>query len=349
MWFKNIRLYCLTQPFELSSENFELQLADHAFIPCSNYDKSRIGWVSPMGNAAPDLNAASAEGTGSVGSVESGEDVEEGADESSEVAPLLTHTVGNYIMLCAQMQDRLLPASVVREATEEKVAEIEARQGRKVYRKEKREIQDDVYSYLLPRAFTRSTKVYAYISREENLLVVDAASAPKAEDLLNLLRDTLGSFPVALPDSTRAPSDVMTRWLKEQSATDNFHIHADCELVNPKDGSNVVRCKSQDLEGDEIQAHLDAGKQVRQLGVQWNNQLSCSIVEDLTIRRLRFEDIREESDNFEEESQAQKFDQEFVLMTLQLNAFFKAFFNAFGGLEDPRNKELPDNRNKEGF
>ena len=322
MWFKNLRLYCLTQPFDLPQEAFESQLADHAFIPCNNYEKSRIGWVGPLGSVVL-------------------------MDEDEEVAPMLTHIAGNYIMLCAQMQDRLLPASVVREATQEKVAELEARQARKIYRKEKREIQDDVYGALLPRAFTRSIRVYAYISRAENLLVVDATSSSKAEDLLNLIRDTLGSFPVSLPDSKSPPSDVMTRWLKEQKATNNFEIHNDCELFNPKDGSNVIRCKGQDLESDEIEAHLDAGKQARQLGVQWNNQLSCIIVEDLSIKRLRFENISEESDNFEEESPAKKFDQEFVLMTLQLSAFFKSLFNAFGGLEDPKNKVLPDNRNKE--
>jgi len=81
--------------------------------------------------------------------------------------------------------------------------------------------------------------------------------------------------------------------------------------------------------------------------VLWNNQLSCSIAEDLTIKRLRFEEIKEELESFDEESPAQKFDQEFALMTLQLSAFFKSLFEAFGGLEDPRNKLLPDNRNKE--
>jgi hypothetical protein len=34
-------------------------------------------------------------------------------------------------------------------------------------------------------------------------------------------------------------------------------------------------------------------------------------------------------------------------MTLQLSAFFKSLFEAFGGLEDPSHKLLPDNRNKE--
>lgn len=321
MWFKNLRLYCLTQPFDMSVEDLESHLAEQAFVPCANYEKSRIGWISPLGNDAP-------------------------VDEEDGVAPPLTHAVGDYIMLCAQKQDRLLPASVVREAADEKIAEIEQRQARKIFRKEKKQIQDDVFATLLPRAFTRSQQTFAYISKAEKLLVVNAASAPKAEEFLNLLRDTLGTFPVALPESARAPSDVMTRWLAEQSATDNFEIHEDCELFNPIDGSNIVRCKGQDLVSDEIKAHLEAGKQVKSLGVYWNNLLSCMIADDLTIKRLRFEEIREEADSFEEESAAQKFDQEFVLMTLELSNFFTALFAAFGGLEDPRNKELPDNRSK---
>ncbi len=235
----------------------------------------------------------------------------------------------------------------MREATAEKVAEIEGRQARKVYRKEKREIQDNTYASLLPRAFTRSTRIYAYISRADNLLVIDAISAPKAEEFINLLRDSLGSFPVALPNSKRAPSDVMTRWLLDQKATDKFEIHNDCELFNPLDSNNVVRCKGQDLESEEIKGHLEAGKRAKQLSVMWGNVLSCSIAEDLSIKRLRFDNVKEESANFEEESPAQKFDQEFALMTLELSAFFESFFNAFGGLEDPKNKMLPDNRNKE--
>lgn len=322
MWFKNLRLYCLTQSFDLSVEALESQLADYAFMPCSNYEKSCVGWVSPLGNAAP-------------------------ADAEEEHAPMLTHTVGDYIMLCAQKQDRLLPASVVRETTEEKVAELEVRQARKIYRKEKREIQDNVFATLLPRAFTRTARTFAYISRSEKLLVVNAASAPKAEEFLNLLRDSLGSFPVALPATKRAPSDVMTRWLKAGKATDRFEIHDDCELFNPQDGSNVIRCKGQDLVSEEIQVHLEAGKQAKQLAVLWNNRLSCSIAADLSIKWLRFEGMKEESASFEAESAAQKFDQEFALMTLELSAFFKSLFSAFGGLEDPKNKVLPDNRNRE--
>lgn len=72
-------------------------MADNAFVPCANYEKSRIGWVSPLGNAV---------------------DVTKGKDATT--APMFTHALGDYIMLCAQKQDRLLPSSVVREATRQR-------------------------------------------------------------------------------------------------------------------------------------------------------------------------------------------------------------------------------------
>jgi recombination associated protein RdgC len=319
MWFKNLRLYCLTQEFTLTPEELAAKLASFQFQPCSSYDRSRIGWISPV----------PASGQEDVVN-EDGEVVEEAGE------PPLTLAVGGYILLCAQYQERWLPASVVRDATEEKVAELEHRQARKVYRKEKRQIQEDMEAQLLPQAFTRNQQIYAYLAPQDNLLVVNAASAPRAEELVNLLRDTLGSLPVALPDTKRSPSAVMTSWLQAQKASDHFHLDEDCELYNPLDGSNVIRCKGQDLTGDEIVAHLEAGKQVKSLGVSWNNLLACVISDDLVIKRLRFEEMQEESASFAGESAAQKMDQEFALMTLELSNFFKSLFKAFGGLAPPK-------------
>lgn len=302
MWFKNVRLYCLTEAIDASPEELEQKLTEQAFVPCGNHDKSKYGWVSPLGKEGE----------------------------------MLTHVQGDYVMLCAQKQERILPASVVNDATEEKVAELEERQGRKIYRKEKRQIKDDVFVSLLPRAFTRNQQTFAYISARDNLIVVNSASAPKAEALLNLLRESLGSLKVSLPDAKRAPSDVMTRWLKEQKASHNFLIDEDCELYNPTDGSNVVRCKGQDLFSEEIQSHLEAGKQAKNLGVTWNSVLSCSLGDDLSVKRIKFVGMKEEEANEEIESAAQKFDQEFAVMTLELSGFCGALFDAFGGLQEAR-------------
>ena len=314
MFFKNIRLFCLTETFGYNQEELEDQLRDQLFSPCSNYEKSRLGWVSPLGDAFDDT-----------------------PDEDGEVTvPPLTHVIGDFIMVCAQKQDRILPATVVRQETEEKVAEIEQRQARKVYRKEKREIQDNVFAALLPRAFTKNQQTYAYISVKENLLVVDSASAPRAEEVVNLLRDSLESFPVGLPNTRTAPGDVLTRWLRAKKADTNFTILEDAVLHNPLDSSNVVRCASQDLTGEEIETHLEAGKQAKSLGLSWNNVVHCMVNDDLSIKRLQFEAIEEDNAGMEDATPAQIFDQDFALMTLELNNFFSELFKAFGGLDEPR-------------
>ena len=302
MWFKNLRVYTFAKPLAQTFEEIETALADKLFEPCGSMEKARLGWVSPLGREGE----------------------------------MLSHVQGNYLMLCCQKQERLLPAAVINEATDEKVAELEERQGRKIYRKEKRQIRDDVFVTLLPRAFTRNQQTFAYLSLADNLLVVNSGSAPKAEELLTLLRDTLGSLPVEIPTTSRAPADVMTRWLREQHGSDNFVIDEECELFNPIDGSNVVRCKGQDLFSEEIQTHLGAGKQVKSLGVTWNSAVSCVISEDLSIKRVKFVGMNEEREQGEAESEVEKFDQEFAVMTLQLSGFFPDFFQAFGGIEESR-------------
>lgn len=302
MWFKNLRVYTFAKPLAQTFEEIETALADKLFEPCGSMEKARLGWVSPLGREGE----------------------------------MLSHVQGNYLMLCCQKQERLLPAAVINEATDEKVAELEERQGRKIYRKEKRQIRDDVFVTLLPRAFTRNQQTFAYLSLADNLLVVNSGSAPKAEELLTLLRDTLGSLPVEIPTTSRAPADVMTRWLREQHGSDNFVIDEECELFNPIDGSNVVRCIGQDLFSEEIQTHLGAGKQVKSLGVTWNSAVSCVISEDLSVKRVKFVGMNEEREQGEAESKVEKFDQEFAVMTLQLSGFFTDFFQAFGGIEESR-------------
>ncbi len=311
MLFKNIRLFALTEGFHFSQDELETQLGNRLFTPCSKFEKSRLGWVSPLGDAAP-------------------------LSGDENVAPMLTHVVGNFIMMCAQKQDRILPASVVRQETEEKVTEIEHRQARKIFRKEKRQIQDDVYATLLPRAFTKNQQTHMFISVKDNLLVVDSASASHAEEVVNLLRDSLTSVPVALPQVRTSPTVIMTRWLRDKAPSDHFSLLEDVVLHNPLDSNNVVRCASQDLTGDEIAAHLEAGKAVKSLGVSWNHVIHCVINDDLSIKRLRFEVIEEEQFTAGEVTPAQKFDQDFALMTLELTAFFESLFGAFGGLGEPK-------------
>jgi len=49
MWFKNVRLYCLNEAIDASPEELEKKLTEQIFHPCGSHDKSKYGWISPLG------------------------------------------------------------------------------------------------------------------------------------------------------------------------------------------------------------------------------------------------------------------------------------------------------------
>ncbi|MDX1490251.1 MAG: recombination-associated protein RdgC [Pseudohongiellaceae bacterium] len=297
MLFKNIRFYCSTKPLAFDAQTLEERLAQHAFTEGESFSRTRMGWVSPLG-----------------------------ADGQT-----LTHALGDYIMICARKDEKLLPASVINDELAKKVEEIEEKQGRKVFRKEKLQLKDDVTAALLPRAFTRTRLIFAYFDLRNNLLIVNSSSATVADEITAALRESLDTLPVTLPVAEHSPNDVMTRWLESQQASDGFVINQDCELFNPLEDSNVVRCKGQDLYSDEIKAHLEAGKQVKKLGLLWNDTLNCVVSADLVVSQIKFEDVILDEAGEAEDAAAQ-FDQDFAIMTGEFSKFLRALFSAFGGV-----------------
>ena len=298
MWFSNIRLYRFTKEFALTPEELEEKLQEHLFHPCGKTDQSKYGWVPPLGKHGE----------------------------------MLTHVTDGYIMICAKKEEKILPASVVNEALQERIEELEDKQGRRVFKKERLQLKDEVTLTLLPKAFKRSKKMFAYISPKDDLLVVNSSSANAAEDLLAFLRNSIESLPVIPPNTKNIPSEVMTNWLQHQTAADHFEIDQECELYNPAEDGNVIRCKGQDLTSDELKANLVAGKQVQKLGVLWKDALTCIVEKDLTIKRIKFTDkVIEKADSAEEA--ADQFDQDFAVMALTLSDFFKSLFAAFGGIQ----------------
>lgn len=298
MWFKNLQLYRLTTPFTLSPEQLHDQLEPHAFHPCGSQVPDTLGWVSPLGR------------TGT----------------------LLTHASGGCILICAKREERILPSTVVREEVEERALEIEDREGRKVRRKERLDLKDNVIQELMPRAFTRSSLHYAYLDTRDGWLVVDAGSPKRAEDLVSLLREALGTLPARPPEVVIAPSSVMTRWLEGEAIPNGFQLEDECELRDPESEGGVVRCKRQDLTAEEVLAHLKAGKRATRLSMSWEERIGCVIGEDLSVKRLRFLDlVQEAAAETEAEDEATRLDADFTIMTLELRRFIPALLELFGG------------------
>jgi len=298
MWFKNLRVYRLTQKIDLATETLETALEKQAFKPCASLDFSRYGWVAPLG-------------------------------KHSE---LFTHACNGQIMICARKQEKIIPPAAINEIVEEKAMQLEAEHARTIFRKERLNLKDDAVHSILPRALTRSSLTYAYFNPKQKLLVIDAASAVKAEEFLEHLRASLGILPILPLSCTGDVSEIMTRWIK-QSTPKGFELDDECELRNPRESRNIVRCKNQELESDEVLSHLKAGKRVIQLGLKWKDAIRFLLTEDFVVKRVKFEDIVQQQAAGEAEDEATQFDQDFAIMTLQVNQFLEDLVQAFGGVE----------------
>ena len=304
MWFRNLLVYRLTQDLSVDAEALETALAAKPARPCASQELTTYGFIAPFGK---------------------GED-----------APLV-HVSGDFMLIAARKEDRILPGSVVRDALKEKVEEIEAEQMRKVYKKERDQIKDEIIQAFLPRAFIRRSSTFAAIAPKQGLILVNSASPKRAEDLLSTLREAIGTLPVRPLTVKVAPTATLTDWVKTQTAAPGFHVLDECELRDTNEDGGIVRCKRQDLTSDEIQLHLSAGKFVTQLALAWEDKLSFVLDDKTIIKRLRFEDLL--TDQAEQDGGDEalgQLDASFTLMMLTLIEFLPALFEALGGEDTPQ-------------
>jgi len=298
MWFKNLSIFRFTEVFTLTSEELDQKLEALTFRPCGSHEEFTFGWTPPLGKASQSL----------------------------------VHKTNGYMMLCVKKEERVLPASVLNEMLQEKIAEQEQQHARKLSKKERTELKDELIFDLLPRAFTFSRKIYAYIDPQGGWLIVNAASAKSAEDLVSLLRKSLGSL-CAIPLSTvEKPIATMTQWLLNNKIADDVTIEDECELRAPEEAGGIVRCKRHDLALPEITNHLATGKEVIKLAVNWAERISFIIDENLAIKRLRFlELIQDQVADIETDDEAAQFDVDFSIMTAELSTFLPRLIELFGG------------------
>ena len=301
MWFRNLQLYRFTEPFDLDADALHQALGEKPFKPCAGLDTHSLGWAPPLGKHGE----------------------------------LLVHTANGRMMLCVQREDRLLPAAVIREALDEKVEQIEEQEARPVGRKEKTRLKDEIVVDLLPRAFTRSQHLFAYIDPKAGWIVIDSATSKKAEDLLSLLRQTLGSLKVVPLAVSQSPAMCMTGWLERNAMPAGFTAGDECELKEPGENGAVIRARKVDLDSDEVKTHLDTGKLATRLAVSWNERIACVLSDDLSIRRLRFLDlVMDEAADVQADDAAARFDADFTLMAAELQHFLPAVIAAFGGIDE---------------
>jgi recombination associated protein RdgC len=175
-----------------------------------------------------------------------------------------------------------------------------------------------VLEELRARAFSRRRLTRAWIDPKGGWLVVDSASDRRAEELVETLRDTLGSLAVQKVDTERSPSACMAAWVMQADASGAFSVEQDLELQSGEPAKSIVRYRRHPLDGKEVRAYVAGGKRPTQLGLTWNGRISFVLTEKLQIKRIEFLEVAPESGDEEEIDPAEQFDLDFAVMAGEL-------------------------------
>jgi len=297
MWFRNLTLFRFSKSSAKTLKSLEARLDNHRLRPCGPIELATQGFISPYVR-----------------------------DEET-----MLHEVAHFRLLTAAREDKLLPTSVINEELRARLQKIAEKEGRPVRSKERKRLKDEVLTDLLPRAFSRLSKLNAYLDTENGWMALDTASRKAAEGGVSLLREALGSLPAAPLAAEESPKALMTDWLARGKLPAGLALSDECELRDSAEAGAIIRCRRQDLETDEIREHLKSGKQVSQLGLVFNERLSFTLDEELVVRKLRFLDlVQNELGDVDRESAAAELDACFALMTLELDQLFQRLEEWFG-------------------
>ncbi len=287
MFFRNLTLFRF--PTTLDFTDLESQLDPFRLKPVGTLELSSRGFVSPFGR-----------------------------DTES-----LSHRASDAIWLTVGGEDKLLPGAVVNDLLDKKLAEMEHKEGRKPGGRARKRLKEDLVHELLPRAFVRPTRTDAILDLEHGLCIVDTSSRKSAESVVSEIRHALGSFPALPLNAEVAPRAILTGWIAGEPLPEGLTLGDECELKDAADNGAVVKCQRQDLTGDEIGKHLEAGKQVTRLALTLDDHVSFVLGEDLVLRKFKLLDgAVDQLESTERDDIRAELDARFALMAGEVKRLF---------------------------
>ncbi len=287
-------VYRIAADWSATPKAIEKKLQAARFVECSATQPRSAGWVEPR-----------------------------------EVAngPLIEVIDGQWL-LALKTEARILPTAVVKRQVEQLAARIEAETGRKPGRKELRDLKDQAVLDLMPMAFTKQALIRVWIAPTPALLMVDAGSSAKADEVLTHLTKSLDGFSAKLINTTQSPASAMSDWLASGEPPSTMTVDRDCELKAADGEKPAVRYARHALDLEEIRGHIAAGKQPTRLALTWNGRVSFVLTDGMQFKRLAFLDGVFEG---RKANKGDSFDADMAIATGELAPLLGDLIDALGG------------------
>ncbi|MGR5451400.1 recombination-associated protein RdgC [Vibrio sp. PNB22_3_1] len=252
---KHVALFRGCHPIDLDREGLNALLYRARFKPCRGLETRSIGWIQLMGS----------------------ENYFEQIDDA--------------ILLRYRRRRRSVPPDVI-EKHLEKLRQKLLVEGRAVNRVQLKKLREDVVAKLLKRAFPRDKEFSVVIYPAAGWVVVEARTWSLAEEVISLLRRTLGHLSVVPVSTEQSPSVCMTRWARDfRLSGEKFHIKDELELnsvVQAGSRMRVVKCNLQDHAVHQLV--LCEHHSVRRLMLGWEDRVQCTLASDGLLSRFEWLD-----------------------------------------------------------
>lgn len=289
-------IYKVDRGWPTEVEVLENALAEQRFTPCTATQEKSAGWIEPRGHAH---------------------------------GPLVEVVDGQWI-LHLYVETKSVPAAVIKRKVQEQVDRIEAESGRKPGKKERRTLADDARLSLLPLAFTKQHRTQVWVDPVAGLLVTDAGSSAKADQVMSSLVQVVHGLSVRLLQTQNTPQAAMAHWLTTREAPVGFSVERECELKAPDESKSVVRYARHALDTDEVVQHIHQGKLPTRLALSWADRIAFVITESLQLKKVSFLDTVFEG-NSARQTEEDAFDVDVAIATGELRQMLPTLIAALGG------------------
>lgn len=295
---KTATIYRTAPQWSADLADIEQAIGKHQFVECGATQQKSAGWAPPR--------------------------EENGA---------LAESVDGQVILKLLTEQRIVPGSVVKRRAEELAAEMEKNTGRKPGKKIMKELKEQALLELLPMAFTKRSATLVWIDRKARLLVVDASSQAKSDEVITFLINCLEGLALSLVQTEMSPHVAMAHWLGTGEPPYHFTVDRECELKSTDEMKSVVKYGRHDLDIDEVRAHIVAGKVPTKLALTWRDRISFVLTDSMQLKKISFLDVVFEG-KLAESGKIEKgeaFDADAAIFTGEMSELLPDLFEALGG------------------
>lgn len=296
---KHASIFKLTLPSGTNHQILEDAAQRMQFVPCALSQERSFGWAPPRGQ---------------------------------EHGELVECVDGHYIMQL-MTETRSVPGKALDQAVEEKCKAIEDGTGRKVGKKERRELKENLRLERLPMAFPNRYSVLIWMFPKAGILVIGSATSGKVDAAVTSVVQLVEGLSVEAPQTTSSPTAVMSDWLVNDAdlsrgARFGFDIDRSCELTAADESKAKVRYSNHSLQLAEIREHITKGKLPTKLSLTYEERVSVTLTEKGVLTGIKFLDgvFMDRP-----EKTADEFDGNMAILTGEMTKVIDALIQALGG------------------